>query len=193
MEGTKDSEQRVIRKKTGIWSELKSEMIIEENIPRGIGEGNVLYRDIKKSYPGQNLLYGGRGHWFQMEDREELIRRYFEDKGCPYFLVEDGGNYTLKANGEDRGAKVVVLWAPQMAIHENFEDIICSWQDRPAIPLAARVYPLPKCIGMDTTNCGHGEIGALNMGIDWFDERDTNGQYGSHRVRWNRYANNKKI
>jgi hypothetical protein len=36
----------------------------------------------------------------------------------------------------------------------------------------ARVYPLPKCIGTDVTNCGHSEIGALNMGIDWFSAQD---------------------
>ena len=159
--------------KTGIWDELNNEMDLERKIPGGIGEGNELFLDlIKRCHPGQNQLHGGRRHWFQMEDREELIRRYFEDKGCPYFLAEDGGNYNLKANGEDRGAKVVVLWAPQMSNNENFEDIIESWQDRPAIPIAARVYPLPKYIGIDTTHCGHSEIGALNMGIDWFDVHD---------------------
>ena len=158
--------------KTLLWDMLNDDNTSEGKMPMGIGSNHQLFKQLSECHPPYNEKYRGRKAWFQMEDREELIRRYYEDKGCPYFLAEDGGNYTMQANGEDRGAKVVVLWAPQMNNNENFEDIMDTWQDRQAIPLAARAYPLPKCIGTETTHCGHSEIGALNMGIEWFDEHD---------------------
>ena len=156
--------------KTAIWDMMNEENNSEGKLPREIGQKNHMFEQLIDCHPPYNETHIGRKHWFQMKDREELIRRYCEDKGCPYFLAEDGGFYTIQSNGEDRGAKVVVLWAPQIKISKIFEDIIDKWQDRQAIPLSARVYPLPKCIGTEATHCGHSEIGALNMGIDWFDK-----------------------
>ena len=104
--------------------------------------------------------------WYQCDDREEIIRRYLEVKGCPYLISTDGGTYTRKANEEDRSAMAAVLWAPYMSLTESFEDILHCWQDRPAIPLGARVGILPKQIGTEEVNCGHNEIEALISGCE---------------------------
>ena len=47
---------------------------------------------------------------------------FFEDKGYPFFLADDGGKFTWKENDVNRGAKATVLWPPFMTIDENFED-----------------------------------------------------------------------
>ena len=110
--------------------------------------------------------------WFRCNDRLELIRRYFEDKGCPFFTAVDGGKYTVENNGKNHGAKAVILWAPYMDVDENFEDIIDTWQDRKAVPFLVRVGCVPHKIGTETTNCGHMELGALNLALDMLRPED---------------------
>ena len=63
-----------------------------------------------------------------------MIRRYFEDKGCPFFLADDGGRFTWEENGLNRGAKATVLWAPFLNHNEKFQDIIDTWHIREAVP-----------------------------------------------------------
>jgi hypothetical protein len=99
-------------------------------------------------------------------ERWDLIRKYFEMKGCPYFTADDGGTFNKKEHGEDRGAKANVLWALFMAENENFEDIIDIWQTRKAVPFLARVGCMPHQIGTEVTNCGHMELGALNSDFE---------------------------
>jgi hypothetical protein len=79
---------------------------------------------LDKLFPIKAQSKDEREAWFRCEDRLELIRRYFEDKGCPFFTAVDGGKITVANNGKNHGAKTVVLWAPFMADEENFEDII---------------------------------------------------------------------
>ena len=142
---------------------------IENNIPRGMNQEGGVYKGQDRNSNEEQQTYADREAWYQCRNRGELIRRYFEDKGCPYFLAEDGGNYTHEANGEDRGA----TGAPYMEANESFSGILASWHERPAVPIAARTYILPKNIGTEATNCGHSEeIAALTMGLDWLTAHD---------------------
>jgi hypothetical protein len=105
-------------------------------------------------------------------ERGELIRKYFEMKGCPYFTADDGGRFNKREHGEDRGAKATILWAPYMAENETFEDIIDIWQTRKAVPFLARVGCMPHQIGTEVTNCGHMELGALNSDFEMLGAND---------------------
>jgi hypothetical protein len=89
-----------------------------------------------------------------------------------FFTAVDGGKLTIENNGKNHGAKTVVLWAPFMADDENFEDIIDTWQDRKAVPFLVRTGCVPNKIGTETTNCGHMELGALNLDLDLLRPED---------------------
>ena len=78
----------------------------------------------------------------------------------------------MENNGKNHGAKAIILWAPYMDVDENFEDIIDTWQDRKAVPFLVRVGCVPHKIGTEITNCGHMEMGALNLDLDLLRPED---------------------
>ena len=97
---------------------------------------------------------------------------FFEDKGYPFFLPDDGGKFTWKENDVNRGAKATLLWAPFMTIDETFEDIIDCWHTRQAVPSAVRAGCIPHSLGTESTNCNHTELAALNSDLDWLRHSD---------------------
>jgi hypothetical protein len=138
----------------------------------GLDRNGELFNRLDKLFPIKAQSKDEREAWFRCEDRLELIRRYFEDKGCQFFTAVDGGKITVENNGKNHGAKTVVLWAPFMADDENFEDIIDKWQDRRAVLFLVRAGCVPNKIGTETTNCGHTEMGALNLDLDLLRPED---------------------
>ena len=42
-------------------------------------------------------------HWTEEMERYAVIRKCFEEKGCPYFVATDGGSFTKEHNDENRG------------------------------------------------------------------------------------------
>ena len=110
----------------------------------GLNRNGALFNRLNELFPGGTQSIDEREAWFRSDDRLELIRRYFEDKGCPFFTAVDGGKITVGNNGKHHGAKTVVLWAPYMDEDENFEDIIDQWQDRKALPLLVRAGCVQK-------------------------------------------------
>jgi hypothetical protein len=139
---------------------------------QGLERDGALFQQLDKLFPDTTQSIDGREAWFRCNDRLEMIRRYFEDKGCPFFTAVDGGKFTVETNGKNRGARAVVLWAPFMAAHENFEDIIESWQEREAVPFLVRAGCVPHKIGTEVTNCGHMELGALNLDLELLRPED---------------------
>ena len=59
-----------------------------------------------------------------------------------------------------------------MAANETFENHIDTWQDRKAVPILVRVGCVQHKIGTETTNCGHMELGALNLDLDLLRPED---------------------
>ena len=123
-------------------------------------------------FPQTTKSIDGREAWFRCNDRLELIRRYFEDKGCPFFTAVDDGKLTVEDNVKNHGTKAMVLWAPFMEENENVEDIIETWQDKQAVPFLVRAGCVPHKIGTETTNCGRMEFGALNLDLDLLRPED---------------------
>ena len=139
---------------------------------QGIDSNDALYKFLDEKYSRDNQSNGKYETWFRDGDRLEVIRKYFEEKGCPFFLADDGGKFTVENNGENRGARAVVLWAPYMAPDEDFEDIIDLWHERKAVPFLVRTGCIPNKIGTEDTNCGHMELGALNGDLEMLNEND---------------------
>jgi hypothetical protein len=154
------------------WTMLHKGSEEESERPGGLDREGKLYRELDKLYPAEQHTHGNKGAWFREENRSDLIRKYFEDKDCPFFMADDGGKFTVENNGEDRGASAVVLWAPYMALDETFEDIIDIWHTRKAVPFAVRVGCVPNKLGTETTNCGHTELRALNCDLEMLRVND---------------------
>ena len=56
----------------------------------GIQVTDPLYHDINAFYSHVTQPLGGRPAWFRLKNRRDRIRCYFEDKGCPFFLADEG-------------------------------------------------------------------------------------------------------
>ena len=83
---------------------------IEQRQLKGFHKNYPVLHDLNNFYPSSTHPLGGRIAWFRLQNRIDMIRCYFEEKGCPFFLADEGGKYTWEENGINRGAKATVLW-----------------------------------------------------------------------------------
>ena len=67
---------------------------VEQSHLKGLHKNDPVLRDLNNFYPSSTHPLGGRLAWFRLQNRIDMIRCYFEDKGCLFFLADDGGKFT---------------------------------------------------------------------------------------------------
>ena len=112
---------------TLLWDCLQNTITASEHLPHGLRHAASLKFDsLLLALEGGDEYEDGK-KWSECANRGSMIQRYFETKGCPYFVSTYGGTYRVRENGEDRTAMAAVLWGPFMEFHERFEDLFDCW------------------------------------------------------------------
>ena len=64
----------------------------EECVVEGMRKDSFIYQELNAIYPDGTRPLGHRTACFRIDDRMKMIRRYYEDKGCPFSIADYGGN-----------------------------------------------------------------------------------------------------